>query len=46
MPMSIQQDNANPLPLRQSPHGIGTLMVRFAGLLAIAVVLMTLVWSR
>ena len=44
--MSIQQDNANPLPLRQSSHGIGTLLVRFAGLLTAAVVVMTLVWSR
>ena len=44
--MSIQQDNANPLPLRQSPHSIGTLLVRFAGLLTIAVVLMALIWSR
>jgi hypothetical protein len=46
MPMSIQQDNANPIPLRQSSRGIGTLTVRFAGLLTIAVVLMTLIWSR
>ena len=44
--MSIQQDRANPIPMRQSSHGIGTLMVRFAGLLTIAVVLMTLIWSR
>jgi hypothetical protein len=44
--MSIQQDHTNPIPLRQSSRGIGTLMVRFAGLLTIAVVLMTLIWSR
>jgi hypothetical protein len=44
--MSLQQDNANRIPLRQSPHGIGTLVVRFAGLLTVAVVLMTLIWSR
>jgi hypothetical protein len=43
---SVQPDNANPMPLRQSPHGMGTLMIRFVGLLAVAVVLMTLIWNR
>jgi hypothetical protein len=43
---SVQPDNANPLPLRQSPHGMGTLMIRFVGLLTVAVVLMTLIWNR
>jgi len=42
----IQPDNTNPLPLRQSPHGMGTLMIRFVGLLTVAVVLMTLIWNR
>ena len=44
---SVQPDNANPMPLRQSSHGMGTLMIRFVGgLLAVAVVLMTLIWNR
>ena len=43
---SVQPDNANPIPLRQSPHGMGTLMIRFVGLLTVAVVLMTLIWNR
>ncbi len=43
---SIQPDNANPMPLRQSPHGMMTLVIRFVGLLAVAVVLMTLIWNR
>jgi hypothetical protein len=43
---SVQPDNAKPLPLRQSPHGMGTLMIRFIGLLTVAVVLMTLIWNR
>jgi len=43
---SVQPDNANPIPLRQSPHGMGTLMIRFVGLLVVAVVLMTLIWNR
>jgi len=37
----VQPDNASPLPLRQSTHGMGTLMFRFVGLLTVAVVLMT-----
>jgi len=32
-------------PLQQSSHGMGTLMIRFVGLLTVAVVLMTLIWS-
>jgi hypothetical protein len=43
---SVQPDNANPIPLRQSPRGMGTLMIRFVGLLTVAVVLMTLIWNR
>ena len=35
---SVQPDNADPMPLRQSSHGMGTLMIRFVGLLAVAVV--------
>jgi len=38
-----QADNTH--PLQHSAHGISTLMVRFVGLLTIAVVLMTLIWS-
>jgi hypothetical protein len=38
-----QADNTHPLP--HSAHGMGTLMVRFVGLLTVAVVLMTLIWS-
>jgi hypothetical protein len=43
---SVQPDNANPIPLRQSSHGMGTLLIRFVGLLTVAVVLMTLIWNR
>jgi hypothetical protein len=35
----------NTHPLQHSAHGMGTLMVRFVGLLTVAVVLMTLIWS-
>ena len=38
-----QANNTHPLP--NSAHGMGTLMVRFVGLLTVAVVLMTLIWN-
>lgn len=43
---SVQQDTTNSMPLRQSSHGMGTLMIRFVGLLALAVVAMILIWNR
>jgi hypothetical protein len=43
-----QPDNTHPLQhsVHGSVHGMGTLMVRFVGLLTVAVVLMTLIWSN
>jgi hypothetical protein len=32
--------------LRTSPHRMGTLMIRFIGLLFVAVVILALAWSR
>jgi hypothetical protein len=43
---SIRPDNTDPIPLRSSPPGMGTLMIRFFGLLVVAVVVLALVWSR
>jgi hypothetical protein len=43
---SIRPDNSDPIPLRQSPPGLGSLMIRFVGLLVLAVVALALVWSR
>lgn len=43
---TIRPDNADPIPLRQAPPGIGTIMVRFAVLLTIAVAALALAWSR
>jgi len=42
--MQNSQPN-NTHPLQHSVHGMGTLMVRFVGLLTVAVVLMTLIWN-
>jgi hypothetical protein len=43
---SIRPDNTDPIPLRSSPHNMGTIMIRFVGLLLAAVVVLALIWSR
>jgi hypothetical protein len=43
---SIRPDNSEPLPLRTPPHGVGTLTIRFVGLLIAAIAVMALIWSR
>jgi hypothetical protein len=43
---SIRPDNTDPIPLRASPPRMGTIMIRFVGLLFVAVVAMALAWSR
>jgi hypothetical protein len=43
---TIRPDNADPIPLRTSPPRMGTIMIRFVGLLVLAVAIMAFVWSR
>jgi hypothetical protein len=43
---SIRPDHIEPIPLRPSPPGMGTIMIRFVGLLLAAVVALALAWSR
>ncbi|MGY3620881.1 hypothetical protein [Bradyrhizobium sp. USDA 10063] len=43
---SVRPDNGDPIPLRQSPHSVGTIMLRFVGLLIAATVVMVLIWSH
>ena len=43
---SIRPDNTDPIPLRHAPPRMGTIMIRFVGLLVLAVVVLALVWSR
>jgi hypothetical protein len=43
---NVQPDNIDSMPLRQSSHSMSTIVIRFVGLLAFAVVTMTLIWSR
>jgi hypothetical protein len=42
----IRPDNTDPIPLRNSPPGMGIIMIRFVGLLLVAVVVLALAWSR
>jgi hypothetical protein len=43
---SIRPDNTDPIPLRNAPPRMGVIMIRFVGLLAVAVVILALAWSR
>jgi hypothetical protein len=43
---SLRPENAEPIPLQTSPHRMGTIMIRFVGLLFLAVAVLTLLWSR
>jgi hypothetical protein len=43
---TIRPDNTDPIPLRSSPPRMGTIMIRFVGLLVVAVALLALAWSR
>jgi len=43
---SIQQEKPTPLPLRPAPPRVGTLMLRFVGLLFLAIAAMALVYMR
>ena len=43
---SIRPNKTDPIPLRPSQPRVGTIMIRFVGLLLVAIVLLALVWSR
>ncbi|WFU42635.1 hypothetical protein QA640_09325 [Bradyrhizobium sp. CB82] len=43
---SIRPENTDPIPLRPAPTQFGTIMVRFIGLLAVAIAILALVYSR
>jgi hypothetical protein len=43
---SIRPDTTDPIPLRASPHRVGALMIRFVGLLFLAVAAMAVVYLR
>jgi hypothetical protein len=43
---TVRPDTSDPIPLRTQPQHIGTIMVRFVGLLVAAVLVLALIWSR
>jgi hypothetical protein len=43
---SIRPEHSDPIPLRASPHRMGTIVIRFVGLLIVAVVILAMAWSR
>jgi hypothetical protein len=43
---SIRPDNTDPIPLRSAPQDVGTILIRFVGLLIVAVVVLATMWLR
>jgi hypothetical protein len=43
---TIRPDNADPIPLRNTAPRMGTIMIRFVGLLVLAVIVLALAWNR
>lgn len=43
---SFRPENTDPIPLRNAPHRMGTIIIRFCGLLLVAVVALALIYSR
>jgi hypothetical protein len=41
---SVRPDNTDPIPLQASPHRMGTILIRFIGLLIVAVMILALAW--
>jgi hypothetical protein len=43
---NVRPDNSDPIPLRAQPQNVGTIMIRFVGLLVAAILVLALIWSR
>jgi hypothetical protein len=43
---TIRPNNTDPIPVRTTSPKMGTIILRFVGLLAVAVVLLAWAWSR
>jgi hypothetical protein len=41
---SVRPEHSDPIPLQASPHRMGTILIRFVGLLVLAVVVLALAW--
>jgi hypothetical protein len=43
---TIRPENSSPIPLRSKSAPVGTIMIRFVGLLIVVIAVMALIWSR
>ena len=43
---SVQRDNTDPIPLQRPEQGMGSILLRFVGLLLVSVAVLALIWSR
>jgi hypothetical protein len=43
---TIRPEKSDPIPLRNTSPAVGTIMVRFVGLLIIVIAAMALIWAR
>jgi hypothetical protein len=43
---SIRPDTPDPIPLRHTPPRMGSIIVRFVGLLLLAIAALAIVWLR
>jgi hypothetical protein len=43
---TVRPDESDPIPVRIEPPRMGTIMIRFVGLLVVAVVVLALIYSR
>ena len=43
---SIRPGNTDPIPVQASQHRVGTILIRFVGILVAAIAVMALLWSR
>jgi hypothetical protein len=43
---TVRPDNSDPIPLPTQHQHVGTIMIRFVGLLLAAIVILALIWSR
>ena len=43
---SIRPENTDPIPVRRQPQQMGSIIIRFVGLLLISIVVLAIVWLR
>ena len=43
---SIRPDNTDPISSRNAPQNVGTILIRFVGLLVVAIAGLAMIWLR